>query len=113
MTPRITAQFEVSALVREVNAAGGFAVVVARGERETGTILVVLTQAGANQRAYERMPDLDGNRHWHCARRADSVTTDSFADYLDRRQKQDRDLWIVELDIANAERFIGLPATDG
>ncbi|MEO5586279.1 MAG: DUF1491 family protein, partial [Novosphingobium sp.] len=36
-----------------------------------------------------------------------------FSEYLERRKYQDPDLWIVELDIANAERFIGLPPPPG
>jgi hypothetical protein len=37
----------------------------------------------------------------------------NFSDYLTRRGVQDPDLWIVELDIANGERFIGLPVPQG
>ncbi|MBV1917442.1 MAG: DUF1491 family protein, partial [Sphingomonadaceae bacterium] len=33
---------------------------------------------------------------------------EEFEGYLQRRQNQDPDLWILELDIAHGERFIGL-----
>jgi len=36
-----------------------------------------------------------------------------FSEYLARRRRQDDDLWIVELDIADGERFIGLAGTNG
>jgi hypothetical protein len=107
-TPRLPAAVEVSALVRQVNAAGGFATVVARGEQDAGTILLLLCENGGNQRVYERMPMADGTRGWHCARRLDSADPQKFHDWLERRLCQDPDLWIVELDIAAAERFIGL-----
>lgn len=81
---------------------------LAKGEREAGTILVLTTQHGANPRVYERMPSPDGGRKWHCAFQQDNEMTGQIADYLDRRAKQDPDLWIIELDIANGERFIGL-----
>jgi hypothetical protein len=109
-TPRLPASVEVSALVRQVNGAGGFATVVARGEQDAGTILLLLCENGQDQRVYERMPLADGTRGWYCARRLDSAEPEKFHDWLDRRRSQDPDLWIVELDIAGAERFIGLKA---
>ncbi|MDG2004974.1 MAG: DUF1491 family protein [Novosphingobium sp.] len=109
MDGRLPAHLEISALIRQVEVEGGFAVVVRKGEREAGTILVILTENGQNSRAYERMPQLDGTRSWHCAIRRDPENIEDFSDYLERRGTQDPDLWIVELDIAHGERFIGLP----
>jgi len=34
-------------------------------------------------------------------------------DYCQRRASQDLDTWIVELDIADGERFIGITGTVG
>ncbi len=107
-TPRLPAGVEVSALVRQVNAQGGFATVLAKGEADAGTILLLLCENGQDQRVYERMPMADGTRGWHCAKRLDPADPQPFHDWLDRRRQQDRDLWIVELDIPAAERFIGL-----
>jgi hypothetical protein len=107
-TTRLPAALEVSALTRQVSAAGGFAMVLARGEPDSGAILVVLMENGANSRVYERMPQADGSRTWHLAKRQDHVNPQEFNDYLTRRRTQDSDLWIVELDVAQGERFIGL-----
>ena len=108
MDIRLPAHLEVSALIRQVAAEGGFGAVIRKGEREAGTILVVLSERGGNSRAYERMPQLDGTRGWHCSQRQDNENALDFTNYLDRRADQDPDLWIVELDIADGERFIGL-----
>ena len=108
MEPRLPASLEVSGLIRRVQAEGGFAAVVRKGEPEAGTILVVLTENADNSRVYERMPQPDGSRVWHCSRRQDPQNSADFDAYLARRRSQDDDLWIVELDIANGERFIGL-----
>jgi hypothetical protein len=110
MEPRLAAHVEVSALVRRTNADGGFAVVLKKGEEQAGTILVVISERGANSRAYERMPQADGTRQWYCSRRQDIENPSDFSEYLERRGRQDDDLWIVELDIANGERLIGLEA---
>ena len=105
---RLPAHLEVSALIRATQAAGGFAMVLRKGDKEAGTILVVLTEKGGNSRVYERMPLPDGTRAWTCARRQESPDSGDFNAYVARRGDQDADLWIVELDIANGERLIGL-----
>ncbi|MGN6357850.1 MAG: DUF1491 family protein [Novosphingobium sp.] len=107
MEGRLPAHLEVSALIRRVQAAGGFAAVLAKGEQEAGTILVVTTENGRNTRAFERMPQLDGSRAWSCSKEQDPDNKELFNEYLARRKSQDADLWIVELDIAQAERLIG------
>lgn len=111
MEQRLPAHIEVNGLIRAVQAAGGFATVIAKGEREAGTILVVCCQSAAPARAFERMPRPDGSREWTLSRMQDTEKPYEFSEYLTRRAKQDGDLWIVELDIADGERFIGLGGT--
>jgi hypothetical protein len=106
VSARLPAHLEVAGLLRAVEAAGGFATVIAKGERDAGTILVTCCENGKNCRAYERMPRPDGTRGWILARAENAENPLEFGAYLDRRRRQDGDLWIVELDIPNAERFI-------
>jgi hypothetical protein len=113
MDVRLPAHLEVAALIRQTQAAGGFAAVLAKGEREAGTLVVVLTENGRNSRIFERMPQLDGTRKWSCSKQQNTEAPQEFSEYLERRKYQDPDLWIVELDIANAERFIGVPPPPG
>jgi len=113
MDERLPAKLEVSGMIRAVQNAGGFATVLARGEQQAGTILVVCCENGANGRIFERMPSLDGGREWVQTKAQNTENAVEFSDYLDRRKRQDDDLWIVELDIAGAERFIGFEGTSG
>lgn len=108
MDIRLPAHLEVAALIRQVQIEGGFATVLQKGERDAGTILVVLTENGANQRVFERMPQLDGSRAWSLSVNQDIENKTNIDEYLLRRSRQDPDLWVVELDIARGERFIGL-----
>lgn len=85
--------------------------VVAKGEREAGTLLVLTIARGENARLYERMPDAQGHRKWHLVMAETAENSSKINDFLNRRRSQDPDLWIVELDIANGERFIGLSGT--
>ena len=106
MDGRIPAHLEVAGLIRAVQAAGGFGTVIAKGERDAGTLLVICCENGADAAAFERMPQPDGTRAWTLSRKQDTENPHEFWDYCDRRQRQDDDLWIVELDISDAERFI-------
>lgn len=108
MEARLPAHLEVSGLIRRVQAEGGFATVINKGERDAGTIMVVLTENGANTRAYERMPQLDGTRQWTCSKRQDTEKPWEISEFIARRAEQDPDIWVVELDIADGERFIGI-----
>ncbi len=108
MDERLPAHLEVSGLIRAVQAEGGFATVIAKGERDAGTLLIICCENGTKLRTYERMPQLDGSRSWVLSKAQDPDNPAEFTDYLDRRKRQDSDIWILELDIANAERFIGI-----
>lgn len=110
---RLPAHLEVTGLIRAVEAEGGFATVIAKGERDAGTLLVVCCGKNRACAAYERMPLPGGGRAWTLSRRQDVENPQEFWDYCDRRGRQDSDLWIVELDIPNAERFIDLAGTAG
>jgi hypothetical protein len=103
---RIPTHLEVAGLIRSVNAEGGFATVIAKGERETGSLLVVCCENGRDTRLFERMPSLDGDRVWTLSMAQDPENPQIFSEYLDRRRNQDPDCWIVELDIADAGRFV-------
>ncbi|MEO5705468.1 MAG: DUF1491 family protein [Alteraurantiacibacter sp.] len=113
MDERLPAHLEVAGLIRAVQAAGGFATVLAKGERDAGTLLVVCCHNDTDARAYERLPQPDGTRSWAFAKAKDPENPYDFSEYCTRRHSQDPDLWVVELDIANAERFIGNPGTRG
>jgi hypothetical protein len=110
---RLPAHVEVGGLIRAVQAAGGFGMVIAKGERDAGTLLVICCENGTNARLFERMPQLDGTRKWTLTKSQNAENPHEFTEYCDRRKRQDPDTWIVELDIANGERFIGNEGTIG
>ena len=111
--PRLPAHLEVAGLIRAVEAEGGFATVIAKGERDAGTLLVVCCASGRACAAYERMPQPGGHRAWALSKLQSAENPQEFWEYCDRRRSQDSDLWIVELDVPDAERFIALPGTAG
>ncbi len=106
MTARLPAQLEASAILRLAESQGGFGAVLAKGERDAGTILLVTTCRGDAARLYERMPQLDGSRSFVATKIEDPENRQDFSDYLARRRQQDPDIWLIEVDIADPERFI-------
>jgi hypothetical protein len=103
---RLPAHVEVSGLIRAVESAGGFAMVLQKGERDAGTILVLTTQNGRNTRLWERMPQLDESRKFSCTREQDDENPREIDEYMGKRRRSDPDCWVIELDIENAERFV-------
>ena len=105
---RIPAHLEVSSLIRLAEANGGSAMVLAKGERDAGTVAIVTLCRGQDARLFERMPQLDGSRMFVQTLEQDPDKPMEFSEFLERRRAQDPDIWIVEVDIAHAERFIAL-----
>lgn len=101
MTPRLPTHLLVSALLRRVNDAGGIAVVRARGDADAGAILVLLEQ---DDRFLERSIGPDG-KDALLPSGPKSESGESTEEYWQRRRRNDPDLWVVALDIADAQRF--------
>lgn len=102
---RLPAHLEIAGLIRAAETAGGFAAVLAKGDRDAGTILLVTTTRGTDRKAWDRVADREGRRRYQAIERAFSDESD-WDDYLSRRRQRDPDLWVLELDIPRAERFV-------
>jgi hypothetical protein len=103
---RLPAHLEVSAILRLAESQGGFATVLAKGEHDAGTVTIVSLCHGKDAVLYERMPQADGSRIFIAAKRQNTENPQEFDEYLTRRRAQDSDLWLIEVDIADPERFI-------
>ena len=105
MTPRLTSRMTIDALFRRVQAAGGFGAVLARGDETAGSILLICRERGVFHSLLERTADLDGGYRWTPCGPQDVESEVARDSYIERRRGQDRDLWLIELDIPQAERF--------
>jgi hypothetical protein len=106
MQDRLPAHLEASAIIRLAESQGGFATVLGKGERDAGTILLVMLCRGAGGVLYERMPQRDGSRSFIATKREDADKPYEFSEYLVRRRQQDPDIWLIEVNIADPERFV-------
>jgi hypothetical protein len=106
MNDRLPTHLRTSALIRRVDAAGGSAMVLNKGDSDAGCILVLALERGENARFLER--GMDRNGTLSILRTGPDDAADSLAqtDYWQRRCRNDPDLWVIEVDVAEAERFV-------
>ncbi len=89
-----------------MTANGGFATVMRKGDAERGALLIFVSSRGRHVAALERVLSLDGRYQWQPLGPSESSSSAEIADFLARRARFDEDFWAIELDIADAERFI-------
>jgi hypothetical protein len=106
MEARLPAHLEVSAIRRIAESQGGFATVLAKGERDAGTIAVVISCPDSPAWLVERLPQGDGNRVFLRTASQDPNNLAEFFEMIRRRSARDPDLWVIEAEIANPERFV-------
>jgi len=105
-TARLPTSVWVSGLIRRVQAAGGFATILHKGEATQGAVLVVSREKDGQEQVFSRVLGADGQRNWAVMARTDPATLDKVTQYIVAQRRYDPDLWVVELDIVEAQRFI-------
>jgi hypothetical protein len=103
---RLPAHVEAAGLLRRVAAEGGFAAVIRKGDSERGTLLLLISSRGRHVACLERMLSVDGSYRWQAVGPAESASSIDVTDFVSRRARFDEDMWAIELDIAEPERFI-------
>jgi hypothetical protein len=99
--------------MRRVAASGGFATVMRKGDEERGSLLLLISSRGVHIACLERVLNLDGSYRWQRAGPGESASSAEIRDFLARRARFDEDLWAIELDIAEPERFIAETTSAG
>ncbi len=105
MEPRLQTSMLVTALIRRAESGGGFAAVLAKGDPTAGSMLLILTEKGRKARILERVLQPDGRYLWQSVGEQALGNPEESERFLERRRKYDPDIWLIELDIASAERF--------
>ncbi|MDZ7588694.1 MAG: DUF1491 family protein [Parasphingorhabdus sp.] len=103
--PRVTSKLLVGAMLRQVQASGGFGTVVRHGDDIAGIILIVATERSRNPRIFEQIRNMAGALEWARIGTEMKEAPPAVDEYLERRVKSDPDIWIIELDIADEEQL--------
>lgn len=101
MEPRAASGLLASALIRRIEAEGGSAMVLAKGDATAGALLIQISDRGVVGALIERVPGIDGSR-WDEAGPTEPAERDA---YIARRRARDPDLWVVELDHPRAREI--------
>jgi hypothetical protein len=103
---RLPAHVEVAGILRRVAASGDFATVMRKGDAERGSLIIFVTSRGRHVAVLERVLASEGEYRWQAANGLESAGSIEIADFLAKRARFDEDMWAIELDIAEPERFI-------
>jgi hypothetical protein len=113
MAVRLTSSFLASLLMRRVSGEGGMAMVLAKGDETAGGFLLATRDKGRNSGLFERILGPDDSYQWQRVGPQDTVDEVGIDHYIQKRCASDPDLWVIELDIPNAERFAAEIAAGG
>ena len=102
MSERLPAHVEVAAVMRRAVAEGGFATLLRKGDPDRGAVTLVLEKRGEFCGILERELGPSFDYEWVFK----PAGSESVADFIARRERFDTDFWLIELDIAEPERFI-------
>jgi hypothetical protein len=100
---RLATQLFASAILREVHSRGGTGAVLYKGDPVSGALLLLHAYKGDVIGAYDYVLNASGR---YILTPLTAQTLESVDSLCARRRKSDPDLWIVEVDIADGERFI-------
>jgi len=110
---RLPSAVEASGLIRRIAADGDFATIIKKGDPDRGALLLVISSRGRHVGCLERTLTLEGAYVWHGVGPDESSGSDEIRDFIAKRIRFDADLWAIELDIAEAERFIAETTASG
>ena len=114
MSERLPAHLEAAGLIRQAEAEGGFGTIIKRGDADRGALILLITEQGRasgvpRTRAWPAMAFMVGSRS---GQRLAPIAK-ALADWSQKRVRFDEDLWLIELDIPDPERFIAETASKG
>lgn len=104
MNERLPSALVASALIRRVHDSGGFATMRARGDDQGGALLLITLARDGAMKVLERGLGPSGDPAMIDSTPSDA-SPESVEAYWRKRRARDPDLWVIELDTPDAERF--------
>lgn len=109
MPREIPANLWVSALLRRATTGGAFATIVHRGDEDRGDVLIKVTRARGEAQLYAPAFDPEGPASFERLPAEDERAAD---ETIARRLKNDRDLWVVEIEDRDGRHFLTEPVKE-
>lgn len=105
---RLAAHVQIDAIRRMCEGEGGFATILAKGDRTAGDIVIIYRERGGAASLIRRAMSWDGPPRWTDIERQSFDNERELNKSLAKRRAVDPDLWLMELDVPDAERFIAI-----
>ena len=106
MAERLPAHVEAAAIMRRAQAEGGFAAVLRKGDPDRGTLTLVVRGRDGLVGLLERELGPNFTYGWVFREAAEEAGSEDLNSLIARKERFDADFWLIELDIADPERFI-------
>lgn len=106
MSERLPAHLEVAVIMRRVETEGGFATILRKGDPDRGALTLIIQKRGEICGFLERELGPNFTYQWVYKAAGDAEGSQATADLITRKARFDADFWLIELDIADPERFI-------
>jgi hypothetical protein len=106
MEERLPAHLEATAIIRRVEAEGGFAAVLKKGDPDRGALTLIVLERGGARGILEREMAADFRYRWALKQGSEAFGAEELQRFVDEKRRFDPDFWLIELDVAEAERFI-------
>ena len=99
--------------MRRVQSDGGFASVLRKGDPDRGAISLLIAERGEARAVLERRMQADFEYRWAEVPPSDALVGSGWRDWVEKASRIDPDCWLIELDIADAQRFIAETTASG
>ena len=113
MVERLPAQLEATGLLRRAEAEGGFGTILKRGDKDRGVLILMVAHRGKHSACLERALAQGGEYRWQQVGPPAGADAAALADWSQKRVRFDEDLWLIELDVPDPERFIAETTSQG
>ena len=113
MNERLPAHVEVAAIMRVVEAEGGFATIIRKGDPDRGALTLILLKRGEFCGILERELGPRFTYEWVFRPAGAEAGSHDVSGLIAQKAQFDPDSWLIELDIAEPERFIAETTTQG
>ncbi|MFT9099714.1 MAG: DUF1491 family protein [Zymomonas mobilis subsp. pomaceae] len=101
--PRLATHMLIKALLRQMDAAGQSMMILKKGDQEAGGLILMVVEKGIPLFLLERILLENGQYGWGRVGPKEGTEPEAFRQYLEKRQRFDPDIWLVELEGRQSE----------
>jgi hypothetical protein len=113
LSDQLPAEVEATAIMRRAESNGDFATLIQRGDPDRGAITLLISERGRISAVLERQLDVTFNYNWANLSAGRPFDEADWRDFLEKKRKFDPDFWAIELDVADAQRFVAETTSTG